>query len=826
MGRNEKTIKINPPIIFDGTTVYIPRASTTGDGYLAHEDFAKFLGGGVGVTLVDTGVGLTGGPITSSGTVSLTNTGVISGIYSNPTISVDDQGRIDAITAGSATFLPLAGGTMTGALMLSRDPQSSLEAATRGYVLAHASGASLLPGTYLVTDYAASGSKQQFIGSINSGSTSLTTTATTDFQVGQGIFIANATTTGPLVTTVAAISGTAITLQDPATATATSRNVQHDDTAAIQAAINDVWTRGSGTILFPPGYYRINKGFTSTNSILTVPMNSVNSPSKCIALKGYVPNGFLTFTGGVTEAGAVVIQTDLIGTSSAMIAGAPFANNSYASTNNTCIWLESMIWRTYDNPQINAIDLGMFGQYVFLKEICVDAGQPMKSAAEPTYGTFGIRMPGTTACTVQKSDNAMVNNYAIGMIASEIMHSVNTMAFRCKTGLQLIFGWHLLSGRFLMFHCPKLIDFTSPTYPSFIDFHLDLEPADSSTAPAWAQPLPNGGFYDPNNTAYGKISYTAPKGGDGTAVDVGITGLAHVDLVNYGSNSRTGPAVRITGNVDNQNVQTVNLKVGNNFSLWDGSILEKVSFGANDSATAGYRWLRVPNPSASTLNTGLVSYWKMDEPGLTDVRVDQLAHNNFTPIGHLIASAPGVIAGSNSTYAPSITNYLTCYDSSFQGFAGPMTIAGWFKIHILDAGTHAYPTLLSKWDNTIPTGLSFLLIYNNASGKWQFSLSADGHTSVDCLLAATPVIDSWYFICARFDSAAGLMRLSINAGTPVTQPFTGPIFHAPTPLQVFTFQGIYQNDAYADELGLWSRSLSDAEVTILYNSNNGLTYPF
>ena len=114
-----------------GSTSFIPVITVDQQGRIATIGLTPNAAGGT-VTQVNTGTGLTGGPITNSGTISIDNTGVTAASYGSslaiPVFAVNAQGQITSVTNTTVNAVTLTTGSIT------TTPSNANDIANKSYV--------------------------------------------------------------------------------------------------------------------------------------------------------------------------------------------------------------------------------------------------------------------------------------------------------------------------------------------------------------------------------------------------------------------------------------------------------------------------------------------------------------------------------------------------------------------------------------------------------------------------------------------------------------------------------------------------------------------
>lgn len=222
--------------------------------------------------------------------------------------------------------------------------------------------------------------------------------------------------------------------------------------------------------------------------------------------------------------------------------------------------------------------------------------------------------------------------------------------------------------------------------------------------------------------------------------------------------------------------------------------------------------------AASTLNNGLVAYWKLDETSGT--RADSVGSITLSD-GNTVGYAAGK-QGNAASFVATSSEYLYAANPAPLQFADEdFTFACWVKFTSL--GTVG---ILNKLATV--NGLRSYRLYVNISGQLFWDVSPDGNTDV---VLSTPsgsvTTGAWFFVVCWHDSVANKLRICVNNGTVYETDHAGGVFNSASAFQVGTLRAtLGYMTGEVDELGAWDRVLTSDEITELYNSGNGKTYPF
>lgn len=227
------------------------------------------------------------------------------------------------------------------------------------------------------------------------------------------------------------------------------------------------------------------------------------------------------------------------------------------------------------------------------------------------------------------------------------------------------------------------------------------------------------------------------------------------------------------------------------------------------------------------LQDNLIEYWKLDESSGNAVGV--VSSTTLTNTGTAsYASAKinnGVDFGSTNT-----TKWLNEITSNLGIDGGACSLAGWVKLSAeIGAGNWCF---FNTSSGTSKTWQYIEYNYNSGTRRLSFSRDKAGVGDQGPKYTITMGTSDWYHLVYTYDGTN--VRAYIN-GSLVGGP-TAASGNGSTTVSSSGFSigdRIYSGGALGnkvrgiqDEVGLWSRAITADEVTALYNSGNGLAYPF
>lgn len=211
------------------------------------------------------------------------------------------------------------------------------------------------------------------------------------------------------------------------------------------------------------------------------------------------------------------------------------------------------------------------------------------------------------------------------------------------------------------------------------------------------------------------------------------------------------------------------------------------------------------------LTDNLISYWKLD--GNSN---DSVASNNGTDTAITYSAGNGKIvqgAGFNGS-----TSNIDIGSPASLDDLSVLSYAFWINVSSLAA-------------EIMPISKNYKWFRVRTDGTIESSIGASGTTN-SSISTNTVSTSTWYHIVFTYDDAGdrkGHIYLNGSEVTYGTQTACTGTITADNAFNQFIGQyqgGLFRWNGAIDEVGIWSRVLSGAEITQLYNSGSGLSYPF
>lgn len=217
------------------------------------------------------------------------------------------------------------------------------------------------------------------------------------------------------------------------------------------------------------------------------------------------------------------------------------------------------------------------------------------------------------------------------------------------------------------------------------------------------------------------------------------------------------------------------------------------------------------------LTDNLVSYYKMDDNAASTAVDDEINNNEGTANFNTDDNSVAGVINTSLTFAIGSIEKVNCGHVLDTATATPFSITAWVNINNFDA------TLAKIVGQDTISGRGFqiyawsttreLTLYDGQVTNYFSGLIMD--------------VGTWYFVAITYDGD-GTMQMTVDD---TTAEKTGVGFVTDTTHDTYIAHSgreltAGQYDGEIDEVGFWNRTLTPDEITELYNSGSGLTYPF
>lgn len=217
----------------------------------------------------------------------------------------------------------------------------------------------------------------------------------------------------------------------------------------------------------------------------------------------------------------------------------------------------------------------------------------------------------------------------------------------------------------------------------------------------------------------------------------------------------------------------------------------------------------------------LISYWNLNEA--SGNRADSKGSNTLTDV-NTVGSVSDGLMGTVASFVAANSEGLKITDGAQSGLdvTGDITMNIWFKPTTVQASIF----VMGKWYHSVANQYGMYL--NPTTGAFTFATDnvCSGYTYTNQTKTYGALSTSnWYMLTLkRTGTTAEFYINGTSLGTATVE--TSANCTADFALGFEAGRNLLYVNAKMCKAGIWSRALSDSEITTLYNSGNGLIYPF